>query len=118
MVVSNGIIYFKIIWLCQMRCVLFLFYELLKTLRQKCLFLFLCFSQQAPIPEDREEQLNLILPGCLLPYQKEINKLFFSEKQKFLCNKRFAAVFARTSLNPVIKNKNSLKKLIIKTKIV
>ena len=76
------------------------------------------FFSQAPVPEDSEEQLNLILPGCLLPYQKEIKKLFFSEKQKFLSNKRFAAIFAKTSLRPVFKNRNSFKKLISKTKIV
>jgi len=33
-------------------------------------------------------------------------------------NKRFAAVFSKTSLIPVFKNRNSLKKLISKTKIV
>ena len=76
------------------------------------------FYIQDSKPENNEEQLNLILLGCLLPYQKEIKQLFFSEKQKFLSNKRFAAGFAKTSLNPVFKNRDSLKKLISKTKIV
>jgi len=31
---------------------------------------------QDKIQEDKEEQLNFILPGCLIPYQKEIKRLF------------------------------------------
>ena len=90
----------------------------LKNIETKVFVSVFMFFSQAPVPEVNEEQLNLILPGCLLPYQEEIKKLFFSEKQKFLNNKRFAAVFAKTSLRPVFKNRNSLKKLISKTKIV
>ena len=77
----------------------------------------MCYIQDSK-PESNEEQLDLIIPGCLLPYQKDIKQLFFSEKQKFLNNKRFAAVFAKTSINPVFKNRDRLKKLISKTKIV
>ena len=100
-------------------CSIFVLFQL-KNIETKVfvsVFLFL-FLSQAPAPEVIEEQLNLILPGCLLPYQKEIKRLIFIEKQKFLKNKRFAAVFSKTSLNPVFKNRNSLKKLISKTKIV
>ena len=80
--------------------IFFLFYFQKTIETQIDLFLFFIFCSQAIIPEETEDQLNLILPGCLLPYQKEIKILFFCEKQKFLCNKRFAAVFAKTSLNP------------------
>ena len=81
------------------------------------LFLFFCFWPQDKTQEDKDEQLNFILLGCLIPFQKEINSLFFTEKQKFLRNKRFSSVFSKTSLNPVFKNRNNLKKLISKTKI-
>ena len=78
---------------------------------------------QDKIQEDREEQLNFILLGCLIPFQKEINSLFFAEKQKFLRNKRFSSVFAKdeeaikSSLKPVFKNRDNLKKLISKAEI-
>ena len=60
-----------------------------------------CFSvwAQDQIQEDKEEQLNIILPGCLLPFHKEINSLFFAEKQKFLKIRDFT-IFSKTSLKP------------------
>ena len=77
---------------------------------------FLLLSQDE-IQGDKEEQLNFNLLGCLIPFQKEINSLFFAEKQKFLRNKRFSSVFSKSSLKPVFKNRDNLKKLISKTKI-
>ena len=96
-------------------CLLFFFYYHKNI---ETLFCF-CFSVllQVQIQEDKEDQLNFILPGCLLPFQKEINSLFFVEKQRFLRNKRFFDVFSKTSLKPVFRNRNNLKKLISKTKI-
>ena len=72
---------------------------------------------QDKIQEDKEEQLNFILPGCLIPFQKEIKRLFVKEKMKFLRNKRFSIIFSKCSLKPVFKNRDNLKKLISKTKI-
>ena len=102
--------------LCLKRCdiLLFYFYKNIET-QIVCFCFFIC--SQGTILEETEDQLNFILPGCLLPYQKEIKNLFFCEKQKFLRNKRFSAVFAKTSFNPVFTNRNSLKKLISKTKV-
>ena len=73
------------------------------------------FFIQASTPDDSEKQLNLILLVVYYLIKRRL-KHVFSEKQKFLCNTRFAAVFAKTSLNPVIKNRNSLKELISKQK--
>ena len=63
-----------------MRCILFLFYETIENIETKVFVSVFMFFVHAPIPEDSEEQLNLVLPGCLLPYQKEIKKLFFFGK--------------------------------------
>ena len=99
-----------------MRCVLFFVLRTIENIETNVFVSVYLFFLQASKPEKSGEQLNLILPDCLLPYQKEITKVFFTEKQKFLCNERFAAVFAKTSLKPVFKNRNSLKKLISKQK--
>ena len=65
------------------------------------------------INSDREDEaLNFILPGCLCPFKDEINRMFVSEKQKFLANKRFRAIFANTTLMPLFQNRKKLKKLI------
>ena len=72
---------------------------------------------QDKIQENKEDQLNFILPGCLIPFQKEIKRLFLREKLKFLRNKRFSLIFSNSSLKPVFKNRDNLKKLISKTKI-
>ena len=74
------------------------------------------FFKQVPILEDIEEQLNLIPPVCLPPYKKEINSLFSAEKQKFLFKKRFGAIFSKTRLKSVCKNRNSLKNISVKQK--
>ena len=67
--------------------------------------------------DNQEDQLNFILPVCLIPFQKEIKRLFAKEKMKFLRNKRFSFIFSNTSLKPVFKNRDNLKKLISRTKI-
>ena len=115
---ANGIIYFKIICLCQMRCVLFIVLWTIENIETKVLVSVLCFLyrlQHQMIVRNNWTLFSLVVYYLI---KRRFKNMFFSEKQKFLCNKRFAAVFAKTSLHPVIKNRNSLKKLISKTKIV
>ena len=70
------------------------------------------------INSDREDEaLNFILPGCLYPFKDEICRMFANEKQKFLANKRFKAIFANTTLMPIFQNRKNLKKLVSRTKI-
>ena len=74
-------------------CLLFFIYYQKNIETQFCFCFFV--SLQVQIQEDKEDQLNFILPGCLLPFQKEIISLLFVEKQKFLRNKRFLDVFPK-----------------------
>ena len=68
--------------------------------------------------EETFERLNLIVPGSLLPFKKEINLLF--EKERIaLCKKhRFDKIFKLVKINPVFANRSNVKKLIVKSKII
>ena len=61
---------------------------------------------------------NLVLPGMLMPFKKEIANIFRLEKNNFLCKKRFADVFANIEIQPVYQNRANLKKLVVRTKVV
>ena len=63
-------------------------------------------------------RLNLVVPGSLLPFQKEISNIFRLEKAKFISNPRFHKVFAKIDIQPVFTNRSNLKKLVVRTKIV
>ena len=63
-------------------------------------------------------RLNLVLPGSLLPFKKEISEIFRVEKARFINNLRFQKVFAKIDIQPVFINRPNLKKLIVRTKIV
>ena len=63
-------------------------------------------------------RLNLVLPGSLLPFKKEISQIFRPEKARFTNNPRFQNVFAKTDIQPVFMNRPNLKKLIVRTKVV
>ena len=77
------------------------------------LFVFIFLFQA----EDSSEQLNLILPGSLLPFKQQIGKMFEKEL-KVLCKKsRFEFFFRNIIVKPVFTNRTNVKKLIVKTKI-
>ena len=80
-----------------------------------CLFFcdFNCFFQAL-----RKVRCNLVLPGTLMPYKKDIARIFNSEKTNFLSKKRFNNVFANIEVQPVYQNRANLKKLIVRTKLV
>ena len=75
-------------------CLLFQIY-LLKTLKQnkKRFYVFSILLSQEINSDKEDEALNFILPGCLYPFKDDICRMFVSEKQKFLANKRFKAFF-------------------------
>ena len=63
-------------------------------------------------------KVNLVLPGTLLPFKKEISNIVRVEKANFLSKKRFANVFADIEIQPVFSNRANLKKLVVRTKVV
>ena len=67
--------------------------------------------------EDSCEQVNLIIPGSLLCFKKEIGNIFEKEKLLLYKKKRFEKNFRNIKIKPVFTNRNSLKKLIVKTKL-
>jgi len=79
-------------------------------------FLFLClyfvFQETDPF-----SSVNLILPGSLLPFKKEIVNIFRNEKQILFRKQRYAKVFRDISIEPVFANRSSIKNLVVKTKI-
>ena len=67
--------------------------------------------------EDSFERLNFIVPGSLLYFKNEIDKLFEKEFN-VLCKKpRFEKNFKNVQIKPVFTNRNNVKKLIVKTKL-
>ena len=63
-------------------------------------------------------KVNLVLPGSLMPFKKEISNIFRVEKANFFGKKRFANVFADIDIQPVFQNGANLKKLVVITKAV
>ena len=78
-----------------------------------CALLFFAFFQE----EDSFNQINLVLPGSLLPFKDEVVKIFEKEKQKLFRKERYAKVFKNISISAIFKNRSNLKNLIVKTKI-
>ena len=77
------------------------------------LFFFNPFFQE----EDFIEQLNLIVPGSLICFKQEIGNLFEKEIRLLSKKSRFEKNFRNVKIIPVFTNRNSLKKLIVKTKL-
>ena len=78
------------------------------------LFVFYSFLFQA---KDSSEQLNLILPGSLLPFKQQIGKMFEKELEVLCKKSRFEKIFRNIKIKPVFTNRTNVKKLIVKTKI-
>ena len=86
----------------------------MKTNTNVFLFLRLYFVFQETDPFS---SVNLILPGSLLPFKKEIVNIFRNEKQILFRKQRYAKVFRDISIEPVFANRSSIKNLVVKTKI-
>ena len=78
------------------------------------LFVLYSFLFQA---KDSSEQLNLILPGSLLPFKQQIGKMFEKELEVLCKKSRFEIFFRNIKVKPVFTNRTNVKKLIVKTKI-
>ena len=78
------------------------------------LFVFYSLLFQA---KDSSEQLNLILPGSLLPFKQQIGKMFEKELEMLCKKSRFEKFFRNIKVKPVFTNRTNVKKLIVKTKI-
>ena len=85
----------------------------------KTKILFFCVSSfcSAFQETDSFNQINLVVPGSLLPFKKEINEIFEKEKQVLFRKKRYAKVFRDVSILPIFSNRKNLKNLVVKTKI-
>ena len=79
--------------------------------------MFICVTIVHATVFQEDGRLNLVLPGSLLPFKKEISEIFRLEKARFISNPRFQKVFAKTDIQPVFMNRPNLKKLIVRTKI-
>ena len=77
------------------------------------LFVFLFLFQA----EDSIENLNMIVPGSLLFFKKEINNMFDKEFIQLCKKPRFDKIFRNVKIKPIFTNKSNVKKLIVKTKI-
>ena len=86
----------------------------MKTNTNAFLFLRLYFVFQETDPFS---SVNLILPGSLLPFKKEIVNIFRNEKQILFRKQRYAKVFRDISIEPVFANRSRFKNLVVKTKI-
>ena len=75
---------------------------------------FFCFLFQE---EEDFNQVNLVIPGSLLPLKNEVVNIFEKEKQKLFRKERFAKVFKNISISAIFLNRKNLKKLVVKTKI-
>ena len=62
-------------------------------------------------------RVNLVLPGSLMQFNKEIKEIFRREKASLLANKRFSQIFSNIEVGHVFSNNANLKKLIVRTKV-
>ena len=76
------------------------------------LFFFVCIFQE----EDAFNKINLVVPGSLLPFKKEVVKIFENEKQKLFRKERYGKVFRNISISAIFTNRSNLKNLVVKTK--
>ena len=87
----------------------------MKTNTNVFLFLRLYFVFQETDPFS---SVNLILPGSLLPFKKEIVEIFRKEKAVLFRKQRYAKIFRDISIEPIFSNRSSIKNLVVKAKIV
>ena len=85
----------------------------------KTKILFFCVSSFCVAFQETDpfNQINLVVPGSLLPFKKEINEIFEKEKQVLFRKKRYAKVFRDVSILPIFSNRKNFKNLVVKTKI-
>ena len=68
-------------------------------------------------PMQNREKLCCVFPGSMLEYSKEIKSIFAAETATLLSHPNMRNIFKNINIMAVIKNKASLKNLVVKTKI-
>ena len=68
-------------------------------------------------PIQNREKLCCVFPGSMLEYSKDIKNIFAAETATLLSHPNMRRTFKNINIMPVIKNKASLKNLVVKTKI-
>ena len=68
-------------------------------------------------PKQNREKLCCVFPGSMLEYSKEIKSIFAAETATLLSHPNMRRTLKNIAIMPVIKNKASLKNLVVKTKI-
>jgi len=68
-------------------------------------------------PDSKKERLCCIFPGSVLEIRDEINQIFKDELNLLFKSKKMKKVFENINVCAIIKNKSSIKNLVVKTKI-
>ena len=67
--------------------------------------------------KQESERICCIFPGSVLEYKKQIDKIFAEETATLLDSKSMKNTFKNIKIIVVVKNKSSIKNLVVKTKI-
>ena len=67
--------------------------------------------------KQNRERLCCIFPGSLLEYKKQIDKIFTEETAMLMESKSMRNTFKNIKISAVVKNKSSIKNLVVKTKL-
>ena len=67
--------------------------------------------------KQERERICCIFPGSVLEYKKQIDKIFAEETATLLESKSVQNTFKNIKIIAVVKNKSSIKNLVVKTKI-
>ena len=67
--------------------------------------------------KQERERICCIFPGSVLEYKKQIDKIFAEETATLLDSKSMKNTFKNIKIIVVVKNKSSIKNLVVKTKI-
>ena len=78
--------------------------------------LSVCPTALLPQKQDRE-RLCCIFPGSLLEFKNEIDNIFAEETAVLLESKSMRNTFKNIRISAVVKNKSSIKNLVVKTKL-
>jgi hypothetical protein len=78
---------------------------------------FACPTVSLLTQKQNREKLCCIFPGSMLEYSKQIKRIFAEETATLLAHKNMRKTLKDINIMAVIKNKSSLKNLVVKTKV-
>ena len=110
-------LFFPIPKVCSFCHHYFLLKKRKKTYGKTKMCMFFLFFHPLFQEEDSFEQLNLIVPGSLICFKQEIGNLFEKEIRLLSRKSRFEFFFRNVKIKPVFTIINSLKNMIVKTKL-